>query len=667
MLTITEELCLLLFDDDEQRFLGLEQTAFDWLVACGTLVDLLSNERIEFVGKNVKAKNLDPLDDPILDPILDLFSKQNYVRDSSFWMKQIAQHADQIRATTLEQLVSKEVMRSDETGVHSLSRWVRDTHRYPRALESHGTEVKTRISELLLTQDQLDDRDVAIVALAETAHVFELSMTKQEYLEVKPRITEIAKRNTFTQIVVARMASSLRAKAVRPVVKGIPLLGSAIGLSGDARQFLIQQYLQHGPVFRVNVLNRIYTVLAGVEANQFVQRHGREYLRSKETWTDFDRQLNASRSMVSSDGHEHHQLRKHMRDGYSRNTFARNMDIAVEIVRNEFAQIPLARPQRVLYSMQRIITEQIGVFTTGVSPSECLDDLILYLDTMLQLKVTKSRPGFEMVTPRVRRAQQRLVDFSRKVIEIHRAREFESDDEDLIDACLALHRSDPDLMPETDLIMTTLGPFFAGLETAANASAFLLYALFKHPRLMSAATEEADDLFSGEINATSISNKLDVLQRTFMETMRMCPVTPIITRTVSNSFEFGGYRIPSGEQILVAISVPFALPEYFPDPEKFDIDRYLPERAEHRQLGVYVPFGVGTHRCLGAEFAELMVLTNVATILHDYNVVLSPKKYKLRMHQLPTPHPDSSFKFRLLNQRSEMNTPTVPDTVVESY
>lgn len=662
MLTVTEELCLLLFDDDEQRFVSIERNELDWLFACSTIVDLLLNNRVECIDNDVKAIDVTPFQDALLDPVLALFNKPNDVRSPLFLMKRIAQNADETRSAALECLVQKKVMRIDDAGVHTLSRWVRDTHRYPRSLAGQDMEVKTRIFELLLTKDEPAQRDVTIIALADTTHAFELLMSKDEYTEVKPRIKEIAAQNELAKPVVASMGSSIRAQAIRPVVKGIPLLGSAIGLSGDARQFLIERYLEHGPVFRVKVLNRIYTVMAGVEANNFVQRHGREFLRSKETWTDFDRQLNASRSMVSLDGREHYQLRKHFRDNYSRNTFARDMKGAIDIVLEQFDDVPIGKPQRVLYAMQQVISEQIGVLTTGVSPREYVDDLILFLETMLLLKVTKSRPGFEVVTLRVRRAQQRLVEFAKKVIELHMAKEHSTDHEDLVDACLAMHRSDPDLMPETDLILTSLGPFFAGLETAANASSFLLYSLFKHPNLMAAAKAEANDLFSDEVTASAVTEKLDVLQRTFKESMRLYPVTPIITRTVSNSFEFGGYRIPAGELLLLAISVPFALPEYFPEPEKFDIDRYLPERAEHRQSGVYVPFGVGTHRCLGADFAELMVLTNVATILHHYDIVLSPKKYELKMHQLPTPHPDSSFKFRLLRQRSN-NAETVPATV----
>ena len=72
----------------------------------------------------------------------------------------------------------------------------------------------------------------------------------------------------------------------------------------------------------------------------------------------------------------------------------------------------------------------------------------------------------------------------------------------------------------------------------------------------------------------------------------MYPVAPVLVRTVTNSFDFAGYRIPAGENVMIATTVPHYLPECFPEPDRFDIDRYTPERAEHRQPEVYAPFGL---------------------------------------------------------------------------
>ena len=144
---------------------------------------------------------------------------------------------------------------------------------------------------------------------------------------------------------------------------------------------------------------------------------------------------------------------------------------------------------------------------------------------------------------------------------------------------------------------------------------------------------------------------MDVTHRIAMETLRMYPVAPAVPRKVLNSFEFGGYTIPVGEQVFVATTVPHYLPEYYPNPEQFDIDRYLPDRQEHRQRGAYAPFGLGTHRCLGSNFAEVQIALTLATVLRDVELELNPPDYTLKIDPLPSPSPDKKFKFKVVRQR----------------
>ena len=99
------------------------------------------------------------------------------------------------------------------------------------------------------------------------------------------------------------------------------------------------------------------------------------------------------------------------------------------------------------------------------------------------------------------------------------------------------------------------------------------------------------------------------------------------------------------------MTAPHFLPEYFPRSERFDIKRYLPERAEHRTPGVYTPFGIGMHRCLGAQAADLQITSTVAVILRELDLELAPMDYEVRIKSLPTPHPDHWFQFAIRDRR----------------
>ena len=97
---------------------------------------------------------------------------------------------------------------------------------------------------------------------------------------------------------------------------------------------------------------------------------------------------------------------------------------------------------------------------------------------------------------------------------------------------------------------------------------------------------------------------------------------------------------------------PHHMPEWFPDPERFDIERYTPERAEHRRKGVYAPFGIGGHQCLGRSLAEALIAINVATVVHEAELALSPRDYELKTRLAPTLLPHDSFRFRIVRRRS---------------
>ena len=97
--------------------------------------------------------------------------------------------------------------------------------------------------------------------------------------------------------------------AQTPVVRGLPVLGSALRMAKDPAQFFVDCYRQHGPVFRVRILNREYPVIAGAEAASFLgTQEGRESLRSKEFWQGLVDQYGATRTILGEDGAAHKQL-----------------------------------------------------------------------------------------------------------------------------------------------------------------------------------------------------------------------------------------------------------------------------------------------------------------------------------------------------------------------
>ncbi|MBI1298949.1 cytochrome P450 [bacterium] len=436
-----------------------------------------------------------------------------------------------------------------------------------------------------------------------------------------------------------------------PLARGLPVLGNALELANDVAGYLTAQYKQLGPVFRVRALQREMVVLAGVEANLFYAQEGKNLFRSRDFWQEQDEEFGAKRSLISMDGEDHVRLRKVQRPGYARSALLENLPTAISIITQEIAGWPLSQPLPALYSIQRIVTEQLSVIAANHSAKEDLDTIITAVRTILATRVTKQHPGVLRRLPGFRKAKARFMEIGGEVIASHSPSLREGKQPDLVDALLALHREDPDFLPASDMMTAVLGPFIAGLDTVASTTAFILYALLKYPDLAQQVTVEADELFANGLPDAAALRKMDVTHRVALEAMRLWSIAPALTRTTTQEVHFAGYTIPANTDVIIATTVPHHLAEYFPDPEQFDIERYSAERNEHRQPDAYAPFGLGPHTCLGQGLAEIQMTLVIATLFHFAELRLSPANYELGFDPVPTLSPDKNMRFTVTRLR----------------
>src|ERR1700737_2132403 len=92
-----------------------------------------------------------------------------------------------------------------------------------------------------------------------------------------------------------------------PLAQGLPLVHNALAMQQDLIAFLVREYRQLGPIFRVRALNQEFVVLAGPEATTFVTQEGADKFRSHEVWNDFGCEFDAQSSLSAIDGEPHMQ------------------------------------------------------------------------------------------------------------------------------------------------------------------------------------------------------------------------------------------------------------------------------------------------------------------------------------------------------------------------
>ena len=660
MLRFAEEVMLLLLNEDAGAPAFVPEADLHHALAGAVLMDLALENRIDADLERLVLVDPAPVGDDLLDPVLKSVSESEQTHEAEYWVRRIAKDGDRIRSRALVRLVEAGILLSAEEGAMLPSHKVARARRYPTA--GAEQEIRLRIMGVLFGGDMPGPREVVIICLADACGIFERMLSKAERDEVRERIEEVQERidqvrrmDLIGQAVTRAVRDSAREKAAPappteeiPFVKGAPLLGSAREAARDVREFLTRQYLELGPVFEIRLLRRRTLVLAGAEANQLVHRKGRLFLSSHDPWRGLAENLDASRLVINMDGKEHVAMRKALAPAFSGARFQEHLELASEVCRQHIAAQPLDKRIQPLFLLQQIIADQMGQILAGESASEYLEDIVVCLETVLITSIAKQLPMFPFAR-KFKKARRRLEQLVHKALQSHMPGGPHHDSGDLINDIIDLHRSDPQFMPETDMSAMVLSPYLVGIETVANTCAFTLYAILKHPNLKARIVAEADRFFLGPLSAESLQ-QLDVTHRVVLESMRMYPAAPVIFRKVANSFDFAGYRVPAGKSLFVATSVTHRLPEFFPDPDRFDIDRYLPDRAEHRQPNVFVPFGVGTHHCLGGSFAETQTLLTIATIMHIAEIELDPPGYELKMTNVPTPRP-KGFRFRLKRLR----------------
>ncbi len=666
MITFAEELLLLVMDEEYGEALNIPARTLSYALAGASLMDLALENRIDTGVEALVVTNPEPLGDSLLDPMLaDIVALPGNPRTPDFWVRRVAERSEELRIATLERLAARGIVEADDSGFFSFSRLAQRGRRYSATQVQQEQPVRLRILQVIFSDEIPDIRDIVIIGLAHACGIFPFILSEAEYQEARERIEFISRLELLSRSVIEAIQNLTLAEsqALRRTIqeKGggwprasgyLPFIGHILQLREGTEAFLTEQYRRLGPVFEISLFSRKYLTLAGPEANRFFLRSGKDYLQaSREIWPDFCQEFGATKVIAALDGAEHLRLRKAMRDGYSRKPLLQNLSETVAIIDYEMSQWPMNHPITGFYHIQRMGMYQLGLVMAGTPARDHVKDLIDFLHALEFTLLMRMYPKFMLRMPKVRRARARIRLLFERVLMAHEPTLRAGEEPNLVDALMELRHSSPEFMTDTDLLVNVMGPYLAGADTSTGAASFMLYMLLKRPDLLEPVREEADRLFADGTPTPEGLQNMPVTQRVILETLRLYPIVPIQPRTAVNTFNFGGYWIPAGTEVWLAMTVPHHLPEIYRDPDEFDIDRFTPERREHSQPGVFAPFGLGMHSCLGQGAAQIQMALLVATILHRAEIALDPPDYELKISHTPMPKPNPGFRFRVLKWR----------------
>lgn len=145
--------------------------------------------------------------------------------------------------------------------------------------------------------------------------------------------------------------------------------------------------------------------------------------------------------------------------------------------------------------------------------------------------------------------------------------------------------------------------FFAGHETTATTLTFMWYSLAKHPSAARKVQEEIDSVVGTRQPTIDDMKRMPYILQVIKEVLRLYPAAPMYVRDAVGEDEIDGLKVPAGGAILLSPYLTHRHTAFWPDPERFDPDRWLPGCEEERHPNAWHPFAVGQRICLGNNFS----------------------------------------------------------------
>ena len=429
-----------------------------------------------------------------------------------------------------------------------------------------------------------------------------------------------------------------------PLVKAAPVVGPVRPFTGDVLPFLTETRRTYGDAFRLRMFNLELTCLMGQDAIALLQ--GDTGLRTSNSLHVLDGEMGSRLpSMIDGPNRQlirksHHQFMNHSLES------TRRVDIQNWLDEHTSRWEPGARID-VLSEAQTQTVDVLSRLLNGEPFPFTKRELGLVVHTMIWATFGHA-PRAVLWNPAYRSVRKRmsahLLDLVSKI---------RSDPERVSSTLVGHYLSfppPPELgeWTDADLVSVPYGAYLAGFDTVASASSFLLYRLLSNPDALAKVREEHDAL-SDDADGPVDPAEQKYLRAAFLETVRINPPGSVVMRTADQDFEFGGYSVRAGDELLVVIASDHLNEEFFPDPTRYDPERFLrPGSAELKRR--VNPFGSGIHRCTGAALGELIAVEMISNWVNNFELELELGRKGLKPTARPFTQP-TGLRARVVGRR----------------
>lgn len=241
------------------------------------------------------------------------------------------------------------------------------------------------------------------------------------------------------------------------------------------------------------------------------------------------------------------------------------------------------------------------------------------------------------------RARKRIDDVVYRMIAAHRDKRTQGNS--LLDLMLA---ASPDRTAESERSLRdqVITIFLAGYETVANALSWTWHLLSENPACERRFHEEIDRELQGRVPTYDDLSRLSYVEMVLAESMRLFPPAWAMGRVARADFQLGEFFLPAKTTVLISQFVTHRDARFFPDPLRFDPERFSPAAKARRTKFVYFPFGAGVRQCIGESLAWTEGILLLATLAQGWKLSIVPG-HCVEPEPLITLRPKYGLKMRL--------------------
>ena len=423
-----------------------------------------------------------------------------------------------------------------------------------------------------------------------------------------------------------------------PGSSGLPWIGETISFLTDP-DFVTKRRQQHGAIFRTHLIGRPTVVMSGAAANKFILATNFDNFSWRDGWPDnFQELLGAS--LFLQEGAEHQRNRRLLMPAFHGKALTNYVATMNEITDRYLAQWAQAGNLTWLPELKNLTFEIASVLLIGSEPGAETTELSRLFGELTNGLFTLPLKWSYTTYGRAIAARDLLLTHIEKVA-LERQQQ---PTQDALGLLVQSQDEDGNRLSVAELKVQALLLLFAGHETTTSLVASLCLALARHPDILAKARAEQVQIGTETPISIDSLKQMTYLDRVLREVERMYPPVGGGFRGVVTEFEFNGYRVPKGWQVLYRIPEAHFDESIYPAPATFDPDRFDPDRYESKPSDyTFVTYGGGARICIGMAFAQMELKIIAAKLLRHYSWELLPNQ-NLTLDPIPTLHPRDGLK-----------------------